>query len=131
MEKENLILWILGICVVLLLIAFVFAMFFLKNSKKDIAKKEQKISANALLSLLKNPQNSLKDLEEYVKIAEQNHREFMRENTNFDVDFLMILTTHKAVSAPLLLNAQKFFKNAMPERTTLLEKALGAGLGKR
>lgn len=130
MSKESLVLWILGICVFLLLVAFIFAMFFLKNPKKK-TENEKRMKAKDLLILAKKADNSLDKLSEYVEIAKQDYGEFMRENENFDVEFLMILTAHKNINAPLLLGLEKFFKNQSPSRAPFLEKALGEALGKR
>ncbi len=133
MQKEDWILFLVFLIGGLLLIALFFVFLGDKMfNKKETPSDTLKIpNAQELLELLKDKTNDLKKLEQYSKLAFAHYQQYMQEIENFDLEFIAILTSHKSVSAKLILEVERHFKQLNPTRKELLEKALGMGLKHR
>lgn len=122
---------ILFICVLLLIVAFGFALWNSKT-KKDSNTQQIKIpNAQELLELLKAEDNTLESLSKHSQTACKFYERYMEECDDFDLEFVAILTAHKSVNAKLILEIERRFKTLNPSRKTLLDKALSFGLGHR
>lgn len=132
MQKGDWILFLVFLIGGLLLIALFFVFLGDKMFHKKQTTPDFKIpNAKEILELLKDKQNDLKKLEQYSNLAFAHYRQYMQEIENFDLEFIAILTSHKGVSAKLILEAEKHFKQLNPARKELLEKALNVGLKRR
>ncbi|MBD5164521.1 hypothetical protein [Helicobacter sp.] len=132
MQKEDWILFLVFLIGGLLLIALFFVFLGDKFNKKETTSDTLKIpNAQEILELLKDKKNDLKQLEQYSKLAFAHYQQYMQEIESFDLEFITILTSHKGVSAKLILEVERHFKQLNPARKELLEKALGMGLKHR
>ncbi|WP_299547734.1 hypothetical protein [uncultured Helicobacter sp.] len=130
MEKWILILIVL-ICVILL-IAFGFALWSGQKKQSSPKKVSNRIpTAKELLELLQDNTNTLADLKAHSNTACANYEHYMQEQSDFDLEFVAILTAHKSVNAKLILEVERNFKSINPARKTLLDQALSLGLGNR
>lgn len=118
--------------VVSLAVALFIAFLHDKSIKNRIKEKEPKVpNAQELLESLKDKSNDLNKLAQYSNLAYTHYMQYMSEMSDFDLEFIAILTSHKSVNAKLILEAERHFKQLNPERKTLLEKALNVGLKHR
>lgn len=126
---DYLVVFIILFVILLLFVWLVFAFLHTKTSKKQTIIKDY--SAHEILELVKDSNNSLSALEEYSKIAKAHYHRYMGEISDFDLEFVVVLSAHKHVNAKLILEVERYFKVENPNRATLLDNALGAGLKKR
>ena len=129
MQKDILILNLLCAAIGVLFVGLWIA--FLMSKTKTNIKSEKFPSAEELLAKMSKKENSLQDLIECVKFAKIHYNLYMGEVEDFDMKFLLILATHKATDAKLILDVESYFKLANPQRKEKLEKILGVGMARR
>ncbi|MCL9818865.1 hypothetical protein [Helicobacter colisuis] len=106
------------------------AAFLLKKPK--VAKEAKNFPrAQEILEALKQKDKSLEDLKKCVNLAKIYYNAYMEEILDFDVQFVLLLATHRAVNAKLLLEIESYFKSANPSRKEIVDKALEVGVTNR
>lgn len=130
MQKDSWILLLIIFIIGLLLVALLIALLKQKRVQKSQAI-EKIPSAQELLELLKQKDNTLAKLASYSTLAKAHYMQYMQEIPNFDLEAVAILTAHKNVNSKLILEVEKYFKSLNPSRKELLDKALSIGLSKR
>lgn len=129
MQQEFLFLVLMGAVIGILFLGLLVA--FLSRKPKASNAIEKIPSAQEILEVLKQKDKSLEDLKKCVKLAKIHYSTYMEEILDFDVQFVLLLATHKAVNAKLLLEIESYFKNANPSRKEIVDKALGVGVANR
>ena len=127
-NSDYLIVFFILFIIVLLFVWLVFAFLHTKTSKRQTIIKDY--SAHEILELVKDS-NSLSNLEEYCKIARVHYHRYMGEISDFDLNFIILLSVNKHVNAKLILEVERYFRLENPSRAKLLDNALGTGLKNR
>ncbi|PZT47375.1 hypothetical protein B6S12_09395 [Helicobacter valdiviensis] len=131
MPKEDWILVLVFLVIGLLFIGLVFVFFTFRGKEAKEVSIKARLSAKELLEFLNTKENDLQKLQEYSEIAKSYYLEYLEEYSDFDVEFVVGLSSHKAVNAKLVLEVERYFKKINPAREKLIEKALVKGLDRR
>lgn len=129
MQRDFLVLVLISAAIGILFLGLLFA--FLLGKSKTPKKAEKIPSAREVLEALGQGSKTLEDLGECVGLAKAHYCDYMEEIADFDVQFVVLLAAHKAVSAKLLLEVESYFKSMDSSRKEILSKALGAGVARR